>query len=292
MASVGSVPVWGWRWNCAPGAWACVEPSASGGVAGVGAGTGAPALPGFGPALAAEKLAERHELVVSRETVRHWMMIAGLWLSRPQRLGESVQIDGSEHRWFEDRAGPCSLLVFIDDATSRLMDLRFVESESTFSYFAALSGYLGRHGRPLAFYSDKHTVFRAARSATAKGGQGMTQFGRALAELGIEVSYFEVRLSFIIRWLVLATAMGEHYSHLSLAEPCCAVPSSLRSAWSPSVRDCCGDQTLPKNHDDRPPRQTLRPATPTSRSDTAPALLHHAMGHDRPKSEMRIADQE
>jgi len=113
----------------------------------------------FGPILAAEKLAERHGLVVSRETLRHWMMTTGLWLSRPQRrrfrrprlrrerLGELVQIDGSEHRWFEDRAGHCSLLVFIDDATSRLMELRFVESESTFTYFGALAGYLGRHGR-------------------------------------------------------------------------------------------------------------------------------------------------
>ena len=94
----------------------------------------------FGPTLAAEMLAEKHGLEVSRETLRHWMADAGLWLSRRQRrqfhrprlrrehLGELVQIDGSQHRWFEDRAGPCTLLVFIDDASGRLMQLRFVAS--------------------------------------------------------------------------------------------------------------------------------------------------------------------
>jgi hypothetical protein len=97
-----------------------------------------------------------------------------------------VQIDGREHRWFEDRAPLCTLLVFIDDATGRLMQLRFVASESAFSYFEALEGYLAVHGRPVAFYSDKHAVFRVAK-AEARGGQGMTQFGRALAELGIEI---------------------------------------------------------------------------------------------------------
>ena len=131
----------------------------------------------FGPTLAAEKLAERDGLRVSRETLRGWMTQAGLWLSRKQRrtfhqprlrreaYGELVQIDGSEHRWFEDRGDPCSLLVFVDDATGRLMQLRFVRS---------------------AFYSDKHSVFRVTKKE-AKGGQGMTQFGRALSELNIEI---------------------------------------------------------------------------------------------------------
>ncbi len=116
------------------------------------------------------------------------MMAEGVWLSRKQRtsfhqprlrresFGELVQIDGSEHRWFEDRAEPCTLLVFVDDATSKLMQLRFVPSESTESYFAAPRGYLHEHGCPVAFYSDKHSVFRVVRQDT-KGGQGMTQFG-------------------------------------------------------------------------------------------------------------------
>ncbi|NEI59872.1 ISNCY family transposase, partial (plasmid) [Rhizobium leguminosarum] len=148
--------------------------------------------------LAAEKLAERDGLRVSRETLRSWMVDAGLWLSRKQRrtfhqprlrreaYGELVQIDGSEHRWFEDRGPACSLLVFVDDATGRLMQLRFVRSESAFSYFDALELYLRNHGAPIAFYSDKHSVFRVTKK-DAKGGQGMTQFGRALSELNIEI---------------------------------------------------------------------------------------------------------
>jgi transposase len=151
----------------------------------------------FGPTLASEALAERHGIRLGTETLRRWMMAEGLWLSRKQRkrfhqprlrrerVGELVQIDGSNHRWFEHRAEPCTLLVFIDDATSRLMQLKFVLSESTDSYFYALRGYLEAHGAPVAFYSDKHTVFRQNREA--KGGAGMTQFGRALAELNIEI---------------------------------------------------------------------------------------------------------
>jgi hypothetical protein len=97
-----------------------------------------------------------------------------------------VQIDGSEHRWFEDRAAACTLLVFVDDATSRLMELRFVASESTFAYFEALKAYLRRHGKPVAFYSDKHSIFRVSNE-NAVSGNGMTQFGRALSELNIEI---------------------------------------------------------------------------------------------------------
>lgn len=152
----------------------------------------------FGPTLAAEKLAEDHGLKVSRETLRKWMQDAGIWLPRKQRrtfhqprlrrecYGELIQIDGSDHRWFEDRGAPCTLLVFVDDATSRLMQLEFVSSESTFSYFGVLEAYLHEHGRPVAFYSDKHTVFRVAQQG-AKSGHGMTQFGRALNELNIEI---------------------------------------------------------------------------------------------------------
>ena len=142
-------------------------------------------------------LLERHGLVVSRETLRKWMAEDGLWLSRKQRrqfhqprfrrehFGELVQIDGSEHRWFEDRGPHCTLIVFIDDATSRLVALRFVPSESAFAYFETLKGYLASYGRPLAFYSDKHSIFRVSKP-DAEGGQGMTQFGRALSELGID----------------------------------------------------------------------------------------------------------
>ncbi len=103
----------------------------------------------FGPTLATESLQERHGITIGRETVRKWVVADGLWLLRKQRrtfhqprlrresYGELVQIDGSDHRWFQGRGEPCTLLVFIDDATGRLMQLRFVPSESTDSYFAA-----------------------------------------------------------------------------------------------------------------------------------------------------------
>ena len=76
--------------------------------------------------------------------------------------------------------------VFIDDATSKLLQLRFVPSESTEAYFQALRRYLENHGCPVAFYSDKHSVFRATRQEV-KGDQGRTQFGRALSELNIKI---------------------------------------------------------------------------------------------------------
>ena len=154
--------------------------------------------PDFGPTLAAEKLAERHDLRVSRETLRTWMIQAGIWVPRAERRrfhqprprrehpGELIQIDGCEHRWFEDRGPPCTLLVSVDDATSRLMALGFVPSESTFAYFEVLRRDLETHGKPVAFYSDKHSIFRVSKE-DATGGGGMTQFGRALAELNIEI---------------------------------------------------------------------------------------------------------
>ena len=150
----------------------------------------------FGPTMAAEKLSEHHGCSVSRETLRGWMIADGLWQDRRHRLppphqprrrrdclGELVQIDGSEHAWFEDRGPPCTLLAFVDDATSRLMQLRFVTSESAFDYFRTTRAYVEEHGKPVALYSDKHGIFRVNSKETA-GGDGVTQFGRAL--LGAE----------------------------------------------------------------------------------------------------------
>ena len=150
----------------------------------------------FGPTLAAEMLTQRHGLVFSVETVRTLMRQAGLWRAkrrtlrfhppRPRRprYGELVQIDGSPHDWFEGRAPRCTLLVFVDDATSRIQAARFVESETTVAYLDLIGRYIDLHGLPQTFYSDRHSIFRvnAADSATAS----LTQFGRALTELGIE----------------------------------------------------------------------------------------------------------
>ncbi|NYI02130.1 hypothetical protein [Cupriavidus plantarum] len=84
-------------------------------------------------------------------------------------LGELVQIDGSDHAWFEDRAPACTLLVFVDDATGQLMQLPFAPTESTLAYFTATRAYIERHGKPLAFYSDKAGIFRANRQQTPEG---------------------------------------------------------------------------------------------------------------------------
>ena len=153
----------------------------------------------FGPTLACEKLRERHKLNLSVETVRKLMMGAGLWTPRGlrdkavhqprlrrQSVGELIQIDGCEHAWFEDRGSPCSLLVYVDDATSRIMAARFAEAESTFAYMETTRGYIERHGKPLAFYSDRHTVFNVNQTERLTG-EGVTQFHRALGQLGIEL---------------------------------------------------------------------------------------------------------
>ena len=106
---------------------------------------------------------------------------------RRECLGELVQIDGCEHAWFEDRGPGCTLLVYVDDATGRLMDLRFVKSESAFDYFASTQAYLERHSKPLAFHSDKHSIFRVHHDGATDRAQGVTQFGRALTELNIDI---------------------------------------------------------------------------------------------------------
>ena len=155
--------------------------------------------PDFGPTLACEKLSECHGVVVSKETVRSLMTTAGLWVPRKQRaakvhqprnrrscLVELIQIDGSDHAWFEDWAPTGTLLVFIDDAASRLMQLHFVPTESAFAYFEATRVYLEQHGKPVAFYSDKASIFRSVREST-DFGRGTTQYGRALFELNIDI---------------------------------------------------------------------------------------------------------
>jgi len=153
----------------------------------------------FGPTFAHEKLTELHGLQVSVETLRHWMIDDGLWTPRARResrvqqprhrrscRGELIQIDGSDHEWFEGRANRCTLLVFVDDATSELMELLFCESESAFSYFAALHSYLQQHGKPVALYSDKASVFRNNRKEP-QDGTGVTQFSRALSNLNVDI---------------------------------------------------------------------------------------------------------
>jgi transposase len=154
----------------------------------------------FGPTLAGEKLLERHQLAVSKETLRKWMTEAGIWTSRRERrrqlhqprgrrdcFGELVQIDGSHHWWFENWGAKCALLVYIDDATGKLLHLRFAGSENTFDYLIATKAYLQEWGKPISFYSDKHGIFRTTRGSEFDRTSGLTQFGRALYELNIDI---------------------------------------------------------------------------------------------------------
>lgn len=154
----------------------------------------------FGPTLAHEKLLEIHKVQLSRESVRKMMIAEGLWKPRRAKksavhqmrerracLGELVQIDGSDHAWFEARGERCTLLVFIDDATGKLLELLFVHDETFFAYCEASRQYFERSGKPVAFYSDKHGVFRINIQQPLGEGRGMTQFGRAMHELDIQI---------------------------------------------------------------------------------------------------------
>jgi len=154
---------------------------------------------GFGPTLAHEKLVEKDKLKLSDESVRQLMIAEGLWKARKARkvvvhqlrerracFGELIQIDGSPHDWFEGRAERCTLLVFIDDATGKLLQLCFVESESFFSYAQVAEVYFRQYGKPVAFYSDKHGIFRVNVPSTGTSA-ALTQFGRAMQELDIQI---------------------------------------------------------------------------------------------------------
>jgi DNA-binding Lrp family transcriptional regulator len=164
-----------------------------------------PVYRGFGPTLAAEYLAKKHKIDVSRETVRQWMIEAKLWRPRKQRIdkihewrqrrsrfGELVQWDTSDHDWLEGRGEEILLINMIDDATSRWF-ARFVSSDSTVENMNHLERYLKKHGRPLGYYTDKAAIFQTAEKTKRDGSRlgksreelPPTQIGRALQELGI-----------------------------------------------------------------------------------------------------------
>ncbi len=162
--------------------------------------------PDFGPTFALEKLREKHGVLLSIETTRQIMIKANIWKAKKRKLynihpyrerraclGELVQLDGSPHPWFENRAPLCTLIAFIDDATSSVMDGAFVDYEGTFTLFEATGHYLSIYGKPLSFYVDKHSTFKINRQATIeedlKDKQAQSQFTRAMDNLGIEVIF-------------------------------------------------------------------------------------------------------
>jgi transposase len=165
----------------------------------------APVYRGFGPTLAAEYLEKQHEIAVSKETLRRWMAKAGLrkagrqrvvevhpWRPRRSRCGQLVQWDTSTHDWLEGRGERIYLISMIDDATSRLF-ARFVRHDTSEENMRLLWSYVERLGRPLAFYTDKASMFQVAvKSKRQEQREGLdrqpmppTQIARALGELGI-----------------------------------------------------------------------------------------------------------
>lgn len=157
----------------------------------------------FGPTLANEKLAEVNGIGISTFALRGGMIQAGLWKAGKQKsrhrawrerracLGELVQLDGSTHRWFEDRGPACVLIAYSDDATSRVQYAEFTETEATLTLMETTRTYLRHHGRPVAFYVDRDSIYKINRQATVeeqlRDGQPATQFTRAIEELGIEL---------------------------------------------------------------------------------------------------------
>src|SRR5437762_1183126 len=156
----------------------------------------------FGPTLAAEKLAERHGLALSDETVRRWLRAAGIehfgrrarphraWRSRKRAVGELVQLDGSHHDWLEGRGPHCVLLAYIDDASSRVW-ARFYAYEGTWPALDSLRRYVRRYGVPLAIYADRHTTYKSPAEPTVPeqlaGEAPQSHFARCLTALGSQL---------------------------------------------------------------------------------------------------------
>jgi len=156
----------------------------------------------FGPTLAAEKLAERHHLDLSTETLRLWLRAEGrdhfarrprphrAWRERKASCGELVQLDGSHHDWLEGRGPRCVLMAYIDDASSRVF-ARFYEYEGTFPAMDSFQRYVTRYGLPRAVYADRHTTYKSPAEPTLEeqlaGREPQSQFARCLAELGTEL---------------------------------------------------------------------------------------------------------
>ena len=156
----------------------------------------------FGPTLASEKLLARDGKAVNRETLRLWMIEAGLrerrpsrsrhrtWRKRKASFGEMLQIDGSPHAWFEDRAPGCFLMDVVDDATGIGLGL-FAPEETTWAAMDVLEAWVRRFGIPQSVYVDRKTVYVTGREPTMAeqlaGKPALTQFGRACDKLGIRI---------------------------------------------------------------------------------------------------------
>ena len=154
----------------------------------------------FGPTLAAEHLATDHGLEVPRETLRRWMLAAGLWSRRRKRkphrsrrqrkahFGELIQVDGSHHDWLEGRGPKGCMMNFVDDASGVAL-CRFSNEETTWAAADLLAAWVRQYGVPKALYCDwKNVYLRQPTSREAiEGIEPETQFGRMCAKLGIAI---------------------------------------------------------------------------------------------------------
>lgn len=158
--------------------------------------------PDFGPTLAMEKLLERDGIRLSDETLRKWLLAAGIWKKRRKRsayrqwrqrkecFGEMLQMDGSHHDWLEGRGPELVLLGSIDDATNTTYG-RFHDYEGTLPAMDSFKGYVRKYGLPMSIYVDRHTTYKSSKKLTewdeVEGIKTLSQFERALMELGVEV---------------------------------------------------------------------------------------------------------
>jgi transposase len=154
----------------------------------------------FGPTLAVEYLAAEAGIKVGVETLRRWLCAAGLWQAKRKRgrhrrwrprkehIGEMVQMDGSDHDWFEGRRRRAMLMVMIDDATNWTY-ARFFESETTVAAMTTFWEYTKRRGLPRSLYVDHDSIYETTRDATTdeelRETGPLTQFGRAMQELEV-----------------------------------------------------------------------------------------------------------
>jgi hypothetical protein len=235
----------------------------------------------FGPTFAKEKLLKIHQIDLSISRLRRGMIQKGLWTSgregerhrawRERRpcVGELVQLDGSDHDWFEDRGPRCALLIFIDDASSRVLYGEFVTVEDTLNLMGAAKTYLRLHGRPDAFYVDRDSIYKVNRQATVEeelqDEQPLTQFTRAMGELNIKMLFalspqakgrversFRTHQDRLVKELRLAgistmEKANDFLQNIYIPDHnarCAVVPASPTNAHKPLLASHCLDEIL------------------------------------------------
>lgn len=155
---------------------------------------------GFGPTLATEKMQEEDDIAISDETLRTWLIEEGdwhkrrtgrihrQWRPRKEHCGEMLQLDGSHHKWFEERGPQCVLMAYIDDASGRVYG-RFYSYEGTLPAMDSFKRYIRKYGIPMSIYCDRHTTYKSTAGPSVEeetnGAEPLSEYGRALKELGV-----------------------------------------------------------------------------------------------------------